>query len=341
MSEAAFFLRRRVAARLEAGSARRLPRALGRAWARVADPVRPVCLPRAARVIGIGGATLGGSGKTPVALELARALQSRGARVAVAASGYPARLRRAQRVAAHDSVARVGDEALMLARALGPSVSVVVGRRRAEALELAASLAPIVIADALLQARPVPLACSILVLDAGAPWGSARCPPAGDLRARPARLLEACDIVLFVGDATDGSRSLLASLDRPAAFCTSQLIGARTADGRVVPLAKLQSLPLGLAVAVGRPGRLLHALDGAGIALSRVRLFADHGPLRSTRGAGRGAVAAWLTTPKCATKLGQRWNGAPVWVLERRLELPESLLELVASRASVTRHDAW
>jgi tetraacyldisaccharide 4'-kinase len=339
MNAAETFLRRRVAARLEAGSERRVPAALGRAWERVADPMRSVQLPRAGRVIGVGGATLGGSGKTPLALELARALEARGARVAVVTNGYPARIRAPRRVRASDAVGRVGDEALMLARALGPSVPVVAGSAREQALELAASLAPVVIADALLQARPARLACSILVLDAAAPWGSARCPPAGDLRARPARLLEACDLVALVGDACS-DRSAHAS-GKPTVFCKTELTGARSPDGHVVTLAELRDLPLGVALALGRPGRVLRSLGRAGIAPSLVHLFADHAALRSAPRSARGAVAAWLTTPKCATKLGERWGGAPVWVLEQRLELPAALLDGVVARASLLCRDAW
>lgn len=339
MSAPAAWLRRRAAAHLEAGSERALAGALGRVWARAADPVRPVLLPPAARVIGVGGATLGGSGKTPVALELTRALAELGMHVAVVTNGYPARKRGARRVGAGDAVERVGDEALMLVRELGPDVPVVAGFRRAQALELAASLAPVVIADALLQARPARLACSILVLDAEAPWGSARCPPAGDLRALPSRLLEACDVVALVGDACS-DRSVHA-FGKPTVFCKAELAGARTSDGRLVTLAELRSLPLGLAVALGRPGRVLRSLERAGVVPSAVRLYADHAALRSARGQASGVVAAWLTTPKCATKLGERWSRAPVWVLERRLELPAALLDFVRSRASLSRRDAW
>jgi hypothetical protein len=37
---------------------------------------------------------------------------------------------------------------------------------------------------------------------------------------------------------------------------------------------------------------------------------------------------AWLTTPKCATKLGAERAGVPVWVLERATELPRRALEI-------------
>src|SRR5262245_58127925 len=149
-----------------------LARTASNAWASIADPVRATRLPNRASVVGIAGATLGGSGKTPFALELARALAARGSRVAVVASGYRCRLKWARRIRPDDSARIVGDEALWLCRALTESgVPVVSGPRRDAALELAAALAPLVLVDGLLQARPQRVALSMLVLDAARPWG--------------------------------------------------------------------------------------------------------------------------------------------------------------------------
>ena len=89
---------RRAARRLEAGSFRSWPaRGLAAVWQRASSPVRRVHLPAGVRVVGIGGATLGGAGKTPLVLELARALAQQAAKdqgqgrapVAVVASAAP------------------------------------------------------------------------------------------------------------------------------------------------------------------------------------------------------------------------------------------------------------
>src|SRR5512143_1698708 len=103
--------RRRVARSLEQGRWRSAPALkLGELWALVADPVRPVHLPAAGRVVAIGGATLGGSYKTPLVIELARALVGR-VRVAVVASGYAARLTGPLLVGPGLPARLVGDEA--------------------------------------------------------------------------------------------------------------------------------------------------------------------------------------------------------------------------------------
>jgi len=148
----------------------RLAGALSAVWASIAEPVRPLQLPQRARLIGIGGATLGGSGKTSVALELARTLARLGTRTAVVASAYPARDRTPRRVLPDDAVERVGDEALWLARALAPDrVEVFVGTPRQAVIARAAEAASVVIVDGLLQTRPRRLALSLLALDAESP----------------------------------------------------------------------------------------------------------------------------------------------------------------------------
>ncbi len=313
-----------------------LARGASAAWRRIADPARPLVLPPGVRVVGVGGATLGGAGKTPLVLELSRRLSARGARVAVVAGSYRARPGRARQVAVDDRVQQVGDEALLLARALVPlGVPVVVAPRRQDALDLASSLAPLVLVDGLLQARPERLQLSILALDAGEPWGAGRCPPSGDLRADRERLLAASDVVALSGENVRTIRYQVEAACRDAGRrlfeVQGRVCGARAPDGTFHGVDELSRRRLGLALAVARPERIVAALREAGIAPAGVRFHPDHGMLPPP---GRGpSPEAWLVTAKCATKLGRRHGGAPVWVLEQALAPPDALLELVTRGA--------
>lgn len=332
---------RRVASLLERGAlASPSAVALSALWQKIADPIRPVRLPTAAAIVGVGGATLGGAGKTPVVLELARALSGDAISVAVAVSAYRGKLGRARRIEPNDDVNEVGDEALWLARALAPhGVPVFGGRRRDELLELAATHSSLVVADALLQTRPERLALSVLVLDGEAPWGARRCPPAGDLRAARQRLLEATDVVVVI-DRTDTRSTDPAVEHEHVLYARARLAGITTLRGECVPLSALGSAELGIALAIARPERVLGSLATAGVRLCRTELAADHGrPLQRVGTAQRGepALDAWLTTPKCATKLDERSIGAPVWVLDHRVELPRPLLGRVRAIAERAR----
>ncbi|MCC6217021.1 MAG: tetraacyldisaccharide 4'-kinase [Polyangiaceae bacterium] len=336
--------RRALASRLERGVAGGSVLAgLERAWVACARVERDVGPGVAARVIGVGGATLGGAGKTPLARAIAAELAARGVRVAVAARACGVGRRSARVVRPGDTWREVGDEPLALARALASAgVPVVAGTDRAATLGVAAARAEVVVADGLLQARPARVAASLLVVDAGAPWGSGRCPPLGDLRASPRALTSACDAVVRVvptrGSAPEplalgawggGARPVF-DVGRPPARSARRL--APGPEGEVVTLERLGALRVGVVLALARPERLLSALAVAGLRPVRVVLFGDHEAPRLPRAA---CVDAWLTTPKCATKLEGVPRSERIWVLEDTLGVPRELVEFVAARLAV------
>lgn len=301
---------------------------------------RPLHLPAGLRVIGVGGAVLGGAGKTPVAIALARELARLGENVALVSHAYRASPGRARRVRIADEPCEVGDDALASARLLDPDhVPVISGPSRSASLELARSLgASIAVVDGLLQASPVPLTDSILVLDALAPWGSARCPPLGDLRAPREALLLAADHVAVVTPSIPEARGLdktNKTLPHGAIRLPSSIAGARGAAGRSIDLAALKHLRAGLILAIARPDRIRRALEDCGIEPAiRVEL-ADHAALTPAeldraRPPARGSPDIWLTTARCATKLPPELWGAPVLALDHRVEVGLLLQRLTA-----------
>ena len=315
-------MRARLARSLEEGS-RSLPaRAAAALWALIAARgiARPLRLPAGVRVFGVGGAVLGGAGKTPLAVAVARALAERGERVALIGHAYRADPGRARIVAIEDAVALVGDDALSSARLLaGSTAKVIVAPSRQSALDHAASLGlRVAVVDGLLQAAPTRLAGSILVLDAAAPWGSGACPPAGDLRAPREALLAAADHVVAVGA---GEPS--AELPPEAIAISTRIEGAIAANGERWSLASLARLRVGLFVAIARPSRIEAALRGAGIDPRPVIALADHAvpSARDLVRAARFEVDVWLTTARCAVKLPAAIEGAPVLALEHRLDV--------------------
>jgi tetraacyldisaccharide 4'-kinase len=302
-------------------------------------------------------------------LALARALALRGEKVAVVGHGHAARVRAARRVTPGDTARGVGDDALWLARDLAElGVPVIVGPRP-EAVLVAAGLAGLVLVDGLLQAAPVRLALSILAVDALAPWGAGQCPPAGDLRAPRQALLAAADVVAAVHadgeraplaatpdhpgpssgepgcppaagpwDAPSVAEleASAGALDRAVRRVGAELTAVCAASGCPVPLHELAGARIGLVLAVARPLRIVASLARRGIHPTETRLYSDHAvPVRS-EGAGwllgrrRGSVDLWLTTPKCASKLGPTHAGARVLVLHHRMVVPSALVVSVA-----------
>ncbi len=292
------------------------------------SPVRRLALPAGLAVVGVGGATLGGSGKTPVAIALAAALARRGHRVVFVAHGYRASPPSpALRVAPSAEVAAVGDEALLAARALEGLAPVVVGRSRAGALSAASELGGVAVVDGLLQTSPVRLACSLLALDGARPWGSGRVLPLGDLRASPARLQAGTDEVVRVG-----------GVDCPTAFSLSAppRVGARVA----------------LLSSMARPSRFAEAAGALGLVPVFHVKRGDHEPLgRREREvlrtlAARHRLDGWCVDAKTSVLLttpSERPDvGAPLSVLRQELTPSPALVDrvvraLAAWRETLTR----
>lgn len=295
-------LRASVQRTLERGLLRDAPGTalLARGWGRWAQVERPL----AARVpvLCVGGATLGGSGKTPLALACARALAEHGRRVTLVSHAYraspPASPRR---VAPDDDPAVVGDEALECARALGSTVTVLVARRREDAVEAAAA-ADVLVLDGPLQLAPRRATLSLLAVDADDPWGSGACPPAGDLRAPRQALVAAADLVVPVRGTSRG------------AFVS----------GALVPFEALQTIDVGLATGIARPSRVLRLLAAHGVRPRVVLEHADHARLRLRRRSG----LLWLVTAKDAAREARTDLG----VLDYHLDLPPSLRKELLDR---------
>lgn len=204
-------LQRAAAVFLERGEANRWPY-LARQLAHVASGGvgriatkflnRTLHFPNGTRVIGIGSAALGGTGKTLVSIAYARQLAAQGHRVALVGHGYRGRVKQPMRCLGHEPVDLVGDDALVAARDLrDTSVQVWVGANRQQVMHCASEQAQVLVVDGVLQTKPRRLHRSVLVVDALAPWAAGACPPAGDLRLPARAAVAACDEIVVVQDA--------------------------------------------------------------------------------------------------------------------------------------------
>jgi tetraacyldisaccharide 4'-kinase len=291
-------------------------RVLSRAWGEIAERslARPLTWPAPLRVVAVGGATLGGSGKTPLAIACARELAERGARVALVGHGYCARVSAPRVVQIDDDLREVGDEALACARALAGVAPVVVAPSRQSAVKRAAELADVVVIDGVLQTTPQRAHLSLLALDGPAPWGAGEVVPRGDLRATKRALLEASDLTVILGGESILSRGAFHST-------------------RLVSWSDLSGMRLGLFLALARPTRVLASLAHRGIVPSGVVQVPDHclrpGSIRSRIAASSGFVDLWLASPKCALHL--EVAGVPHATLEH-VVLPSAALRQALSR---------
>jgi tetraacyldisaccharide 4'-kinase len=140
-------------------------------------------------VLIVGNLVVGGAGKTPLVIALARAISVQGKKVGLLTSGYGSAAYNAPQVAAIDSsAAEIGDETLLILKKT--QLPVAVGKDRALSLKALTNRYPdldLVISDDGLQHEALPRQIEIVVFDERFA-GNERLLPAGPLREPLARL---------------------------------------------------------------------------------------------------------------------------------------------------------
>jgi tetraacyldisaccharide 4'-kinase len=279
-------------------------------------------------VVCVGAATVGGAGKTPLVLALARRLSAQGRKLHILTRGYGGRLAGPVRVdpASHDAAA-VGDEALLLAEAAPTWVT---RDRVAGAAAAAAAGATLLLLDDGLQNPTLAKDLGFLVVDSAYGFGNGRLLPAGPLREPVAAAAERVQAAVIVGPDRAGITTMLPSrLPRLAA--------------RLVP-ANGEALAGRRCVAfcgIGAPEKFWASLKqiGADIALSRA--FPDHhryghAELAALRAEAARRDANLVTTRKDWVRLAPGWRrGIAVLDVELRFEDEAALDRLLAARQDV------
>ena len=217
-------------------------------------------------IICVGNLTVGGTGKTPVALAIAEHLKALGKKVHFLTRGYGGRMNGPVAVDPINHSARdVGDEALLLARAARTWVA----RDRTRGAEAAtAAGAEIIVMDDGFQNPSLIKDLSILVVDGGYGFGNGRVLPSGPLRENLARGLERAHAVVFLEDPIARNVMQRPQQATPPWFDAHFVPGheaLRFADQRVVAFA-----------GIGRPQKFFDTLQALGSHVVMAKAFPDH-----------------------------------------------------------------
>ena len=252
-------------------------------------------------VISVGNATLGGSGKTPVAAEILRLL---GRRAMGLSRGHGGALDGPVVVdPARHGAAEVGDEPLLLGR----DHDMVIAKNRAAGLRLIeVSDARIAVVDDAHQNLTIAKDLHILVVDGdtadGAwPFGDGGICPYGPLREPLAQALGRADIcVLWLPDAGARADPGLMDLLAPRPVHLARLDAARPPTGRVFGFA-----------GIAKPWKFEATLRDLGCDIAGFRSFPDHavlseGDLRAL--VAEAGDARLITTEKDWVRLDPVWR---------------------------------
>ena len=220
-------------------------------------------------VLCVGNYHVGGAGKTPTVLALAKLLRELGETPVVLSRGYGGKLRGPVKVdPARHAAADVGDEPLMLAATL----PVVVARHRADGVPMARSLgASVILMDDGFQSPVVAKDASLIVIDGNRGLGNGQVFPAGPLRAPLRPQIARTDALVIVGNGTaaDAVAAEIAAAGQAGAARASQA-GCKRRSRR------LRGKRVLAFAGIGDPARFFATLKASGIEVVRSRAFADH-----------------------------------------------------------------
>ncbi len=275
-------------------------------------------------VVSVGNPTLGGTGKTPMVVWLARWFRDRGVRVSLISRGYGAEANRRN------------DEALELEHQL-PDVPHLLDRDRAAAARIAVEEleTQLILLDDGFQHRRLHRDLDIVLLDAIDPFGAGHVFPRGLLREPLAGLERADAIGLSRADALDDQqraaiRQQVAHFAPQAAWfeATHAPHGLLAASGRTTPLDSLRNLRVAAFCGIGNPAGFRLTLSRLGCELIDLREFPDHHPYSRedvrelTNWTNSLDVALVLTTHKDLVKLELDQLGRrPLWAVAVGLEI--------------------
>lgn len=220
----------------------------------------PITLP--IPVICVGNLTVGGAGKTPVALHIGELLKKKNINAFFVSRGYGGNQKSALRVDVEKhSAQQVGDEPLLLAQIL-PTI---VGKNRVEAAQLAiAQGAKIIVMDDGFQNPSLTKNLSFIVVDRRLSFGNERLLPAGPLREKVASGLKRANAIVIIN---------------PANFMPTSLPNIPFLLARSHPKPSMTALNGKKIIAfcgIAIPHKFYYMLKNAGAEIVEKISFADH-----------------------------------------------------------------
>jgi len=237
-------------------------------------------------VISIGNITVGGTGKTPLTIYLAREWKKKGYAVGIVSRGYQRGDKRSVVLVSDGSklcetVSAVGDEPTLMAERL-EGVPIIVSVDRVEGCRwlIENFKIDVILLDDGFQHLRIQRDMNILLVDASDPFGNRRTLPRGSLR-EPLSAIQRADLVIFTRaeedcdfekarrEVTRSGRRVLRSI-----FRQTGLIHLNT--GLEYPVSDVKNCPVLCMCGIGNPESFVRSMRALGAQVKGEIFFGDH-----------------------------------------------------------------
>jgi len=223
-------------------------------------------------VIVVGNLTVGGVGKTPLVIAIARRFQDQGLRVGIVSRGYGAKVSNFPCVvSAISDPVLYGDEPVLIAKKTG--CPVVISPQRVKAIQylLSRESCDVIISDDGLQHYAMGRSIEIAVVDGIRRFGNQYCLPVGPLR-EPISRLSSVDFIIVNGDKPLSTSFAPRIAEYPMRFKTLPLRNVK-ADKEIT--IDVSEEPVAAVAAIGHPAQFYSMLRKIGWRVKEYS-FPDH-----------------------------------------------------------------
>ena len=217
-------------------------------------------------VLIIGNITLGGTGKTPLALNIIENFLKEGLKPALISRGYGGRANNIKEVFEFSNVRAVGDEALLIKSK--SKIPVFIGKDRANVARILLKKYPetsIIISDDGLQHHRLARDYEIIVVDSQRQFGNGLIFPAGPLRECISKLKQV-DAVVYKGANSNSNYYQMKYITKHF----KNLLTNKTAIFKGIQDKKIVAI-----TAIGNPESFFSTLEGYGLEFKKVT-YNDH-----------------------------------------------------------------
>jgi tetraacyldisaccharide 4'-kinase len=297
-----------------------------------------------APLVAVGNLTVGGTGKTPLVMEIVRALTRLGLKTCVLSRGYKGQASSEVNWVSKGAeplldACQAGDEPLLMAKLL--EVPVAVGRDRyLVGKEVLRTLGPrVLVADDLFQHRSLYRVFNILTLDAEKPLGNGKLLPRGVLREPWTGIRRAQAVVLTHADDPEAKARTKKWLrshwgSGPVLSCVHRLKGLADHENKLLLKKQLAGMPVLGFCGLGRPEAFKKGLCSLGLEVKGMEAFSDHHPFTPSelddlwQKARRLGAIALVTSEKDSMRLSGTPRDARLLVTRLELEFDNGPREL-------------